>query len=60
MKQTGVTEEEYKLAIDCWNDTGCQTIKDYVMFYLKTDVFLSGGVFGKFRDKSLEYYEIDP
>ena len=46
--------------MNCWKDTGCKSIKDFMMLYLKTDVLLSVDVFEKFRDMSLEYYEIDP
>ena len=60
LKQSGITDKEYKQAIDCWNNTGCNTIEDYVLLYLKTDLLLSVDVFEKFRDKSLEYNEIDP
>ena len=59
MKQSGITNEEYKQALDCWNESECKTIKDYMMLYLKTDVLLSVDVFEKFRDKYLDYYEID-
>ena len=60
LKQSGITDKEYKQAIDCWSDTGCETIKDYMMLYLKTDGLLSVDVFERLRDKCLEYYEIDP
>ena len=60
LKQSSISDKEYKQALDCWNNTGCETIKDYMMLYLKTDVLLSVDVFEKFRDKCLEYYEIDP
>ena len=60
MKQSSITDKEYNQAIDCWNNTGCETIKDYMMIYLKTDVLLSVDVFERLRDKCLEYYEIDP
>ena len=60
LKQSGITDKENKQAIDCWNNTGCETIKDYMMLYLKTDVLLSVDVFEKFRAMCLEYYEIDP
>ena len=58
-KQSGITDKEYKQAIDCWKDTKCETIKDY-MLYLKIDVLLSVDVFEKFRAMCFEYYEIDP
>ena len=57
LKQSSISDKEYKQALVCWNSTGCKTIEDYMMLYLKTDVFLSVDVFEKFRDK---YYEIDP
>ena len=60
LKQSGVTDKEYKKAIDCWKDTKCETIKDYMMLYLKTDVLLSVDAFEKFRAMCLKYYEIDP
>ena len=28
LKQSGITDKEYKQAIDCWNKIGCKTIKD--------------------------------
>ena len=54
LKQRGITDKEYKQAIDCWNNTGCEIIKDYMMLYLKTDVLLSLDVFEKSRDGCLE------
>ena len=60
MKQSGITDKEFKQAIDCWKNNKCETLKDYTMLYLKTDVLLSVDVFEKFRAMCLEYYEIDP
>ena len=31
LKQNRITDKEYKQAIDCWKDTKCETIKDYMM-----------------------------
>ena len=55
LKRSGITDKEYRQAIDCWNKTGCKTIKDYMMLYLRTDVLLSVDLFEKFRDKCLEH-----
>ena len=60
LKQNGFTDKECKQAIDCWNNTGCETIKDYMMLYLMTDLLVSVDVFENFRDNCLGYYEIDP
>ena len=60
LKQSGITDKENNQAIDCWNNTGCETKNNYMMLYLKTDVLLSVDVFERLRDKCLEYYEIDP
>ena len=60
LKQSDTTDKEYKQAIDCWKDTKCETIKDYMMLYLKTDLLLSVDVFEKFRAMCLKYFEIDP
>ena len=60
LKQSGITDKEYKQAMNFLKDAGCKSIKDYMMLYLKTDVLLWVDVFEKFRDMSLEYYERDP
>ena len=60
LKQSGITDKEYKQAVDCWKDTKCETIWDYMMLYVKTVVLLSIGVFEKFSARCLEYHEIDP
>ena len=60
LKQSGITDKEYKQAIDGWNNTGCETIKDYMMLYLKTYVLLLVDVFESLRDKCLKYYDINP
>ena len=60
LKQSGITDKEYNQAIDCWKDTGCKSMKDYMMLYLKTGVLLSVDVFERLRDKGLEDYEIVP
>ena len=54
LKQSSISDKEYKQALDFWNNTGCGTIEDYMMLYLKTDVILSVDVFEKLRDKRLE------
>ena len=60
LTQSGITDKEYKQAIDCWNNTVCETIKDYMTLYLKTDVLLWVDVFESLRGKCLEHYEIGP
>ena len=60
LKQSIISDKEYKQALDCCDDTGCKTIEDHMMLYFKTEVLLSVDVFEKFRDMCLEYYEIDP
>ena len=58
LKQNGSTDEEYQQALDCWDKSGCKTIKIYMMIYLETDVLLSVDVFENFRVECLDYYEI--
>ena len=60
LKQSGITDEESHQALDCWNESCFESIKVYMMVYLKTDLLLSVDVIEKFRAMCLEYYEIDP
>ena len=57
LKQSGITCEEYKQALDCWKESGCGTIKDYLMLCLETVVLLSVDVFERLRGKCLKYCE---
>ena len=50
LKKSVITDKEQKQAIDCWNNTGCKPIKDYMILYFKTDVLLSLDVFESLRD----------
>ena len=50
LKQSGITDEEYQRVLGCWSESGCESIKDYMMVYLKTDVLLSVDVFEKFKE----------
>ena len=59
LRQSGFTNEEYKQALDCSNESECEK-KNYMMLYLKTDVLLSVDVLESLQDKCLEYYEVDP
>ena len=34
LKQSSITDEEYKQGLDSWNNTGRKTIGDYMMLYL--------------------------
>ena len=59
MKHSVITDEEYQRALDCWDESRCKTIKDYMIVYLKTEVLLSVDVFEIFRSLYLEYYKLD-
>ena len=44
-----VTNDEHAIANRIWKDAGCTSLKDYMMLYLKLDVFLLADVFETFR-----------
>ena len=48
-EQINVSEEEHQTACRIWSDVGCKSLKDYMMTYLKLDVFLLADVFETFR-----------
>ena len=56
----GVTEVEYGKAVEMWSFTGCRNLLDYMMVYLKLDVFLLADFFQQFRAKSLEHNRLEP
>ena len=60
LNDQGITDEDYKHAINIWNTFNCKTIRDYHDLYLKSDVLLLSDVFENFRATCLRHYKLDP
>ena len=56
----GISEKDYKHALEMFKILSCRTIGDYLRQYLKIDILLLADVFESFREKSLDYYGLDP
>jgi len=55
-----VTEDDYQRAQSVWQRCGCKSLKDYMMIYLKVDVYLLADVFETFRATALAEDGLDP
>jgi len=60
LRENSITDEEYVHAQSMWNLLQCKTMKDYLLFYQKLDVFLLCDVSIQFRDEAYARYGIDP
>ena len=56
----GITEKDYKHALNVWNAFNMKTFKDYHELYNETDVLLMADVFENFRDLCLKICGLDP
>lgn len=56
----GISDEDYKYAHVVWHTFEHKTLRDYLQFYLKTDVLLLADIFEYFRDVSLKSFDLDP
>ena len=48
-----ITSEEYDKAKLIWSSAGCRNLLDYMLLYMKLDVFLLADIFEAFRKKSM-------
>ena len=55
-----IRDEDHLSCKKIWNEFNVKSMDDYHEHYLKKDVFLLGDVFGKFIDKCLKFYKLDP
>jgi hypothetical protein len=60
LTQRSITTKEYEFAQDVWQTFQCQTLKDYLHVYLRSDVLLLADVFENFRANCLVDYHLDP
>ena len=60
MKGKGISDEDYSRAIKVWNVFDIKNLGEYHDLYLKADILLLCGVFEKFINACLEYYDTDP
>ncbi|XP_050516477.1 uncharacterized protein LOC126891343 [Diabrotica virgifera virgifera] len=55
-----ITTEDYKRAQEVWKHFNCQSMGEYGMLYLKSDVLLLADIFENFRQVCLKEYKLDP
>ncbi|XP_072376726.1 uncharacterized protein [Diabrotica undecimpunctata] len=55
-----ITTEDYNRAQEVWDHFNCQSMGDYGMLYLKSDVLLLADIFENFRKVCLKEYKLDP
>jgi len=60
LRLEGVSDEDYKHALNVYDKLECKSFVDYHMAYLKSDVNLLADIFENFRKLSLKNYELDP
>ena len=58
--ESKVSGEDYALACRAWVDSNCTNLADYMMLYLKVDVFQLAEVFESFRKIALKDDGLDP
>ena len=55
-----ISDKDYLHAQKIWTEFGIRILGDYHDLYVQTDTSLLADVYGKFRDKCIEIYGLDP
>ena len=56
----GISETEYQKAQEVWTELGCTNLLEYMLQYMKLDVYLLADVFEAFRTKALHEDRLEP
>jgi len=60
LEQEECSQERYAKAQQVWTDCECSTLEDYMLLYLRCDVYQLADVFERFRELTLEGDGLDP
>ena len=60
LTESTITQQQYAFACKLFEDSKCKSIRDYLILYLETDVYLLAEVFQNFRNKMFHHYKLDP
>ena len=60
LKQQGISEQAHERAQQVFSDTGCKTLLEYMLLYVRTDAVQLCDVFEHFRNTCMSYYFLDP
>ena len=55
-----ISTEDYTHAQSVWREYNCQNLRDYMMVYLRLDVYLLADIFEAFRKKSMADDDLEP
>jgi len=55
-----IKDEDYTKALNVWSKFNCQTLLDYMLVYLKLDVYLLADIFEAFRQRSMNEDGLEP
>ena len=59
-QKVDVTDHDYETMRQAWQEAGCRHLVDYMMMYLKLDVYQLADVFQSFRKTALREDGLDP
>ena len=59
-QKVDITQAQYETASQVYRNCGCHSLKDYMLRYLKLDIYLLADVFESFRETAIVEDMIDP
>lgn len=60
LRNEPLSEDDYRHFVEVWNSFECETMQDYMELYLITDTMLLAAVVERYRQSTLEHFQLDP